>query len=169
VFRPPRKVAYLRRASRFWIINLVHDQTGVYLEPEGADYRVKNVVPLNSPQARATFLTFPLHFGLYAEVEYNSNYGGTLRPLRRLWLTKSILEVNNLQTQHRRGCRQNCRRREFSHQPGRNLAVVGESEFSKSVTSLSIMRLIASPPGRIAGGEMLLKVRIWSKSESEDA
>jgi len=26
-----------------WIINLVHDQTGVYLEPEGADYRVKNV------------------------------------------------------------------------------------------------------------------------------
>jgi len=42
----------------------------------------------------------PLHFGLlYAEVEYNSNYGGTLRPLRRFLADKErILEVNNLQT-----------------------------------------------------------------------
>lgn len=33
----------------FWIINLVHDQTEVYLEPEGADYQVKHVVPFSSP------------------------------------------------------------------------------------------------------------------------
>src|ERR1044071_1501517 len=32
------------------------------------------------------------------------------------------------------------------------LGLVGESGCGKSVTALSIMRLIASPPGRIAGG-----------------
>jgi peptide/nickel transport system ATP-binding protein len=34
---------------------------------------------------------------------------------------------------------------------------VGESGCGKSVTALSIMRLIASPPGRIAGGEILFE------------
>jgi peptide/nickel transport system ATP-binding protein len=40
----------------------------------------------------------------------------------------------------------------FSVAPGETLAVVGESGCGKSVTSLSIMRLIASPPGRIVEG-----------------
>ena len=40
----------------------------------------------------------------------------------------------------------------FSIQPGETLGLVGESGCGKSVTSLSIMRLIASPPGRVAGG-----------------
>jgi peptide/nickel transport system ATP-binding protein len=40
----------------------------------------------------------------------------------------------------------------FSVAPGETLAVVGESGCGKSVTSLSIMRLIASPPGRIVAG-----------------
>jgi peptide/nickel transport system ATP-binding protein len=40
----------------------------------------------------------------------------------------------------------------FSIQPGETLALVGESGCGKSVTSLSIMRLIASPPGRVVGG-----------------
>ena len=35
---------------------------------------------------------------------------------------------------------------------GETLAVVGESGCGKSVTALSILRLIASPPGRIVGG-----------------
>mgnify|MGYP001821627461 CR=1 FL=1 len=34
-------------------------------------------------------------------------------------------------------------------QPGETLALVGESGCGKSVTALSIMRLIQSPPGRI--------------------
>jgi oligopeptide/dipeptide ABC transporter ATP-binding protein len=42
---------------------------------------------------------------------------------------------------------------------GETLALVGESGSGKSVTSLSLMRLIASPPGRIAGGEMLFTGR----------
>ncbi len=40
---------------------------------------------------------------------------------------------------------------------GETLAVVGESGSGKSVTSLSIMRLIASPPGKIVDGEVLFK------------
>jgi len=40
----------------------------------------------------------------------------------------------------------------FEIAPRRTLGVVGESGCGKSVTALSIMRLIASPPGRIAGG-----------------
>jgi peptide/nickel transport system ATP-binding protein len=42
----------------------------------------------------------------------------------------------------------------FSVAPGETLAVVGESGCGKSVTSLSIMRLIASPPGRIVDGSI---------------
>ena len=39
------------------------------------------------------------------------------------------------------------------------LGIVGESGCGKSVTSMSVMRLIKSPPGRIVGGKMLLQRR----------
>ena len=39
----------------------------------------------------------------------------------------------------------------FKVNAGETLAVVGESGCGKSVTSLSILRLIASPPGRNEG------------------
>src|SRR5581483_6691595 len=38
---------------------------------------------------------------------------------------------------------------------GETLGVVGESGCGKSVTALSIMRLIADPPGRVVGGEII--------------
>ena len=41
---------------------------------------------------------------------------------------------------------------------GETLGIVGESGCGKSVTSLSIMRLVPSPPGRIVQGEILLTV-----------
>src|SRR5260221_809585 len=47
----------------------------------------------------------------------------------------------------------------FHLNPGETLAIVGESGSGKSVTSLSIMRLIASPPGYIAGGKILFRGR----------
>jgi oligopeptide/dipeptide ABC transporter ATP-binding protein len=40
----------------------------------------------------------------------------------------------------------------YSLKAGETLGVVGESGCGKSVTALSILRLVASPPGRIVGG-----------------
>ncbi|HET7411169.1 MAG TPA: ABC transporter ATP-binding protein, partial [Pararhizobium sp.] len=45
----------------------------------------------------------------------------------------------------------------FTLKKGKTLAIVGESGSGKSVTSLSIMRLLASP-GRIAGGRILYRL-----------
>jgi peptide/nickel transport system ATP-binding protein len=39
--------------------------------------------------------------------------------------------------------------------PGQTLGIVGESGCGKSVTALSILRLIPDPPGRIVGGQVL--------------
>jgi peptide/nickel transport system ATP-binding protein len=43
----------------------------------------------------------------------------------------------------------------FTVHKGRTLGIVGESGSGKSVTSLSVMRLIQTPPGRITGGQAL--------------
>src|SRR5688572_591971 len=51
---------------------------------------------------------------------------------------------------------------------GKTLGLVGESGCGKSVTSLSIMRLIASPPGKIVGGEILYRGRDLLKLKNED-
>ncbi len=45
----------------------------------------------------------------------------------------------------------------LSMEPGEVLGVVGESGSGKSVMSMSILRLIPDPPGRITGGEILWK------------
>jgi peptide/nickel transport system ATP-binding protein len=45
----------------------------------------------------------------------------------------------------------------FSVARGETLAIVGESGCGKSVTSLSILRLIASPPGRTVAGRVLFE------------
>jgi oligopeptide/dipeptide ABC transporter ATP-binding protein len=47
----------------------------------------------------------------------------------------------------------------FSLAPGETLGIVGESGCGKSVTSLSIMRLVPNPPGRITAGEIRLEGR----------
>jgi peptide/nickel transport system ATP-binding protein len=44
----------------------------------------------------------------------------------------------------------------FSLKRGEMLAIVGESGCGKSVTALSLMRLVADPPGRIVGGSVKL-------------
>src|ERR1700726_4734900 len=47
----------------------------------------------------------------------------------------------------------------FSVSRGETLAIVGESGCGKSVTSLSILRLIASPPGRTVEGSVVFEGR----------
>src|SRR3954454_15872705 len=44
----------------------------------------------------------------------------------------------------------------FSLAPHETLAIVGESGCGKSITALSLMRLVPDPPGRIAGGSVKL-------------
>jgi peptide/nickel transport system ATP-binding protein len=44
----------------------------------------------------------------------------------------------------------------FSVHAGETLAIVGESGCGKTMTSLSLMRLVPSPPGRIVGGAIRL-------------
>ena len=41
-------------------------------------------------------------------------------------------------------------------QAGQTLGIVGESGCGKSVSALSVMRLIPKPPGQIVGGQVLL-------------
>jgi peptide/nickel transport system ATP-binding protein len=45
----------------------------------------------------------------------------------------------------------------FHVRRGETLAIVGESGCGKSVTALSVMRLVPDPPGRIVGGSIVLE------------
>jgi len=45
----------------------------------------------------------------------------------------------------------------FTVRRGETLAIVGESGCGKSVTALSVMRLVPDPPGRIVGGSVMLE------------
>src|SRR5262245_15018014 len=67
---------------------------------------------------------------------------------------ENLLEVQDLVTEFRteHGTVRAVDRVSFEVAPGQTLGVVGESGCGKSVTALSIMRLIPDPPGRIAGG-----------------
>ena len=65
----------------------------------------------------------------------------------------AILEVENLQTHFRTpdGINRAVDGVSFHVEAGETLAVVGESGCGKSVTAMSILRLIPEPPGKIAG------------------
>ena len=85
-------------------------------------------------------------------------------------MTILLLQVQDLQTHFftRDGVVRAVDGVSFSIAAGETLAVVGESGCGKSVTSLSILRLIASPPGRIVGGKVLFEGRdLLALSEHE--
>jgi peptide/nickel transport system ATP-binding protein len=65
----------------------------------------------------------------------------------------ALLEVENLQVHFRTpaGINRAVNGVSFHVNEGETLAIVGESGCGKSVTSMSLMRLIPEPPGRIAG------------------
>src|SRR5215470_10862000 len=51
---------------------------------------------------------------------------------------------------------------------GETVALVGESGCGKSVSALSVMRLVAAPAGRVVGGQILFKGRdLLAVSEEE--
>src|ERR1041384_5030878 len=70
-----------------------------------------------------------------------------------------VLDVDNLQTYFytRGGLVKAVDGVSFSLKRGETLAIVGESGCGKSVTALSLMRLVADPPGRIVGGSVRLE------------
>ena len=57
---------------------------------------------------------------------------------------------------------------DFEIYPGETLGVVGESGCGKSVTSLSIMRLVESPPGKIEAGEINFKNKDLTKLSNKE-
>jgi peptide/nickel transport system ATP-binding protein len=74
-------------------------------------------------------------------------------------MPENLLEVHNLKTQFSSDGASFLAVDDvsFSIAPGTTLGVVGESGCGKSVTALSIMRLVTDPPGRIVGGQILLR------------
>jgi oligopeptide/dipeptide ABC transporter ATP-binding protein len=72
---------------------------------------------------------------------------------------ETILEVKDLKTHFftKSGVSKAVDGIDFTLQKGQTLGIVGESGCGKSMTSLSILRLIPSPPGKIAGGQILFK------------
>ena len=72
-----------------------------------------------------------------------------------------VLKVNDLRTYFdtRDGVVKAVDGLSFAVKPGEILGVVGESGCGKSITSLSVMQLVPSPPVRYASGEILFKGR----------
>jgi oligopeptide transport system ATP-binding protein len=84
-----------------------------------------------------------------------------------------LLEVNDLRTHFftREGVVHAVDGVSFSVDPGRTLGIVGESGCGKSVTALSIMRLLPEPPARIVSGSIRFDGReltTLSERELED-
>ncbi|QOZ30851.1 ABC transporter ATP-binding protein [Bradyrhizobium sp. CCBAU 53421] len=71
----------------------------------------------------------------------------------------TVLDVKNLQTVFftNSGLFRAVDDVSFSVRRGETLAIVGESGCGKSVSALSIMRLVPDPPGRIVGGSVTLE------------
>jgi peptide/nickel transport system ATP-binding protein len=81
----------------------------------------------------------------------------------------ALLEVQNLQTHFRtpEGINRAVDGVSFHVDEGETLAIVGESGCGKSVTSMSLMRLIPEPPGKIAGSVRFQGKDLLQLSERE--
>lgn len=85
-------------------------------------------------------------------------------------MARNIVEFRNLKTYFytEEGVVKAVNDVSFSIREGETVCVVGESGCGKSVTALSLMRLIQSPPGKIVGGEIIFDGRdILKLSDAE--
>ena len=74
----------------------------------------------------------------------------------------TVLDVRNLSTQFRTqaGVIKAVDNVSFNVKEGEVLAIVGESGCGKSVSALSVMRLVPTPPGEITDGQVLSLIHI---------
>lgn len=82
----------------------------------------------------------------------------------------NIIEIKNLSVEFKteEGIVHAVKNASFAIPKGKTVGLVGESGSGKSVSSLAVMRLIASPPGKITQGEILFNgVDLLKLSESE--
>ncbi len=85
-------------------------------------------------------------------------------------MPQPLLEIRNLKTYFKtdEGIAKAVNGVDLNVPKGKTLGLVGESGCGKSVTALSIMRLIPDPPGKIIGGEIIFGGQnILELSESE--
>jgi len=82
----------------------------------------------------------------------------------------SLLEVNELKTQFftRDGVVRAVDGVTFHLDQGETLGLVGESGCGKSVTALSLMRLIPQPPGKIVNGSVIFDGQDILKMDDDD-
>ncbi|TVR75354.1 MAG: ABC transporter ATP-binding protein [Sphaerobacteraceae bacterium] len=81
-----------------------------------------------------------------------------------------LLEVKNLKTQFftQDGVVRAVDDVSFYINPGETLGIVGESGCGKSITAMSLMRLIPNPPGKIVGGEVIFQGEDILKMSDEE-
>jgi oligopeptide/dipeptide ABC transporter ATP-binding protein len=90
--------------------------------------------------------------------------------MQRATRGEAVLEVRNLQTHffNRRGILKAVDGVSFQLRRGETLGLVGESGCGKSMTALSLLRLVPRPAARIVGGEILLAgENLLDKTEQE--
>lgn len=83
---------------------------------------------------------------------------------------KVLLEVKNLQTEFiiPEGTVNAVNGISYTVYKGKNLAIVGESGCGKSVSSMSLLKLIPMPPGLIKGGEVIYNNKDLLKMSEEE-
>ncbi|MEG1311238.1 MAG: ABC transporter ATP-binding protein [Romboutsia sp.] len=74
-------------------------------------------------------------------------------------MTKPLVEFKNLKTSFytNKGIVKSVNDVSFDIKKGETIGIVGESGCGKSITAMSLMRLIPSPPGKIEGGDILFE------------
>src|SRR6185312_8179005 len=98
-------------------------------------------------------------------VRHQSSRGRAARPARSeaapLMTAATVLEVEGLRTELSlgHGVIKVVDGMSFALRRGETLAIVGESGCGKSMTALSLMRLVPAPPGRIVAGSVRLDGR----------